>query len=85
MSGHGRAESFDLLKSGTDEIIEDARACLNRTPEERWAMFCSIQRMVAATWEGLSREEMRRRLEVGEKLDPRPEPWWRNIRPEALR
>jgi len=72
---------FDLSR---DEVLEDARSCMNLSPEERWAIFCSIQRMVAATWEGVSREEMRRRLEVGEKLDPRPDPWWKNIRPEAL-
>ena len=75
---------FDPLIAGKDEVLEDAWACFDRTPEERWAMFSSIQRMVAATWEGLSREEMRRRLEIGEKLDPRPDPWWKNIRPEGL-
>jgi hypothetical protein len=76
--------AYDLWSPDRDEILEDARPCLNRTPEERWAMFCSIQRMVAATWEGLSREEMRRRLELGEKLDPPPDPWWKNIPLEAL-
>jgi len=86
MSDQGDRETFALWDPGRDEVLEDARASRNLTPEERWAIFCSIQRMIAATWEGqgLSREEMRRRLEVGEKLDPRPDPWWKNIRPEAL-
>jgi hypothetical protein len=84
VSDRSHPEGFALWDPGRDEIIEDARASRNLTPEQRWAIFCSIQRMVAATWEGLSREEMRRRLEVGEKLDPRPDPWWKNIRPEAL-
>jgi len=67
-----------------DETIEDARTSLGRTFEERWEMFASIQRMVAAAWQGLSDEEIRRRLEIGELLDPRPDPWWKNIRREGL-
>ena len=68
----------DLLPA--DETIADAETSVGRTPEERWAMFVSIQRLVGATWAGLSEDEMRRRLEIGEQLDPRPEPWWKNIR-----
>jgi hypothetical protein len=74
----------ELWASDRDEVIEDARTSTGKTPEERWEMFCSIQRMVAAAWAGLSEEEVRRRLEIGERLDPRPDPWWKNVRPEAL-
>ena len=76
--------TFGFGKDEKDEIVADAETSVGRTPEERYAMFCSIQRMVAAAWAGLSEDEMRRRLEIGERLDPRPEPWWRNVRPEAL-
>jgi hypothetical protein len=43
-------------------------------------MFVSIQKLVAAIWENLSKDEMRRRLEIGERLHPRPEPWWKDIK-----
>jgi len=76
------AERFPL--DPRDEVIADAETSLGRTPEEREAMFRSIQRLVAETWSGLSREEALRRLEIAELLDPRPDPWWRNIKPEGL-
>jgi hypothetical protein len=76
--------SSELWDPERDEVIEDARTSVGKTPEERWEMFCSIQRMVAAAWAGLSDDEVRRRLEIGERLDPRPDPWWVNVRPEAL-
>jgi hypothetical protein len=27
---------------------------------------------------------MRRRLRIAEELDPRPDPWWKDIKPEGL-
>lgn len=80
----GNEVSYQFWDPGRDEVIEDARTSLGKSPEEKWAMFCSIQRMVAAAWAELSEEEVRRRLEIGARLDPRPDPWWKNIRPEAL-
>ena len=76
--------SLGWIGSERDQIAEDAAPSIGLTPRERWEQFVSIQRMVGAAWAGLSEEEMRRRLEIGEKLDPRPEPWWRNVRPEGL-
>ena len=73
----------DRLPDPDDEIIAEAETSVGRTPEERNSMFCSIQRLVGSIWSRLSREEMRRRLEISERLDPRPEPWWRNIRLEG--
>jgi hypothetical protein len=75
----GRAEHHP---DPIDEVIADAETSVGRTPEERNAMFCSIQRLVGSIWSGLSREEQRRRIEISERLDPRPDPWWRNIRRE---
>ena len=77
-------ETFGCEGGEKERVIAEAAPSLGRSPEERWAQFVSIQKMVAATWAGLSEEEKRRRLEIGEKLDPRPDPWWANIRPEAL-
>jgi len=74
----------NLWSSDRDAIIEDAQTSLGRTIEERWAMFCSIQRLVAATWECLSEAEVRRKMQSDDQLDPRPDPWWKNIRPKGL-
>lgn len=65
------------------EILEEARQFRDKTPEERMAIFKDILDMISATWACLPEEERRRRLRIGETLDPRPEPWWRNLRPEA--
>jgi hypothetical protein len=63
-----------------DEVKSDAETSLGKTFEERSLMFASIQRMIGAIWAHLSETEMRRRLEIGERLDPRPEPWWKDIK-----
>ena len=76
--------TFGLPDREKDDIIADAETSLGRDPEERYRTFCSIQRMVAATWEGLTEDEMWRKLTIGEQLDQRPDPWWKNIRREAL-
>ena len=68
-----------------DPTIDDAETSRGRSAEERYAMFCSVQRLSGATWAHLSEAEVQRRLEVGEQLDPRPDPWWKNIKQEALR
>lgn len=65
------------------EILEEARRFREKTPEERMAIFVDILDMISAAWAGLPEEERRRRLRIGETLDPRPEPWWKYLRPEA--
>jgi hypothetical protein len=65
------------------EIMEDARRFRDKTPEERMAIFKDILDMISSVWASLSEEERRRRLRIGERLDPRPDPWWKNLRPEA--
>jgi hypothetical protein len=69
---------------GEDETVSDAKTSLGRTVEERSRMFLGVQSLVAATWAGLSEEEMLRRLRISDELEPRPEPWWRDVRREAL-
>lgn len=65
------------------EILEESRRFRGMTPEERMAVFKDILGMISAAWASLPEEERRRRLRIGESLDPRPDPWWRNLRPEA--
>jgi peptide subunit release factor 1 (eRF1) len=66
------------------EILEDARRFRGMSAEERMDVFKDILEMVSAAWTSLSEDERRRRLRIGESLDPRPDPWWKNVRPEAL-
>jgi hypothetical protein len=73
----------ELPGAGDDEIIAEAETSLGKTHEERAEMFRSIQDLVSAVWAGLSEEEMRRRLEIADLLDPRPDPWWKDVRPEG--
>ena len=67
-----------------DPIIADAETSMDRSPEERYAMFCGIQRLLGEIWENFDREEMLRRLRIGEALDPAPDPWWRDIQSAGL-
>jgi hypothetical protein len=76
--------TFGFDAESYDEIIADSETSLGRTPEERYRMFVGIQRALAAIWEHFDEAEMRRRLRIAEELDRRPEPWWRNVRPESL-
>ncbi len=71
------------LDPSGDPIIADAETSIGRKPEERYLMFASIMRMVDAIWSGLSDEEVRRRLRIAEALDPRPDPWWKDVKPEG--
>jgi hypothetical protein len=62
------------------EILEESRRFRDKTPEERIRIFKDILEMISAAWASLPGEERLRRLRLGETLDPRPEPWWRNLR-----
>ena len=79
-----RIAEFARSLCDRDEIAAEAESSLGRTPEERYEMFRSIQRLLDAIWSGLSDEDMRRRLRIGEEMDPRPEPWWKDVKPEGL-
>jgi hypothetical protein len=48
------------------------------------AMFADLLSTVSAVWQNLSPEERRRRMRITDQLDPRPDPWWKNFRDEAL-
>lgn len=67
-------------------VAADADSSLGRSPDERMALFKSLLRSVDAAWNGLGldEDERRRRIEATSGLEPRPEPWWKDVRPEAL-
>jgi hypothetical protein len=67
-----------------EAIKRDAYSSEGKTPEERIAIFIGLMEAVEALQAHLTPEERARRRRIAELLDPRPEPWWRNIRKEAL-
>lgn len=71
-------------QSERDAIIADARSSEGKSPAERMAMFADLLATVDVLWANLSEEERRRRMRIADQLDPRPEPWWKNLRPEGL-
>jgi hypothetical protein len=62
----------------------DAYSSEGKTFEQRTAMFVGLMRAVNAFRAHLTPEERVRRRQIAEQLDPRPDPWWRNFRKEAL-
>src|SRR5438874_13753701 len=73
-----------LPQSELEVIKRDAYSSENKSPEQRTAMFLDIMEMVDAVQSHLSMEERARRQRIADQLDPRPDPWWRNCRKEAL-
>jgi hypothetical protein len=71
-------------QSELDVIVADAQASLGLTPEQRLAAFVDLMATIDAIQEPLPFEERLRRTEIARQLDPLPDPWWRNFRPEAL-
>jgi hypothetical protein len=68
---------FEAIKRG-------AYSSEGKTPEERTAMFIGLMEAVEAIQSRFSEEERQRRMRIADHLGPRPEPWWRNIRKDAL-
>jgi hypothetical protein len=71
-------------QSELEVIKRDAYSSDGKTFAERTAMFLDIMKMVDAMQSHLSPEERERRSRVADQIDPRPDPWWRNFRKEAL-
>lgn len=84
---YSRSSPMDLLpypqRSERDSIVADARHAIGMTPEERAAVFVGLERTMEAILAHLSPEERRRRREASRLLDPRPTPWWKNLRRSA--
>ena len=72
-----------LTRNERDWIIADAYSSEGKSPEERVQMFADLLATVDAIWAHLSPEERRRRMWIADQLHRRPEPWWKNLRPEA--
>jgi hypothetical protein len=62
----------------------DAFSSEGKTPDERTAMFVDLLMMIEAIQSHLTPEERERRDRIADQIDPRPDPWWHNIRKEAL-
>ena len=73
-----------LGSSQASGIARDALSSEGKTPQQRIAMFADLMDAVEQITASLSAEERLRRSVIALKLDPRPEPWWRNFRAEAL-
>lgn len=56
----------------------DARHVIGMTPEERAEVFVGLDRTMEAILANLLPEDRRR--QVSRLLDPRPTPWWKNLR-----
>jgi hypothetical protein len=70
--------------SEKEAIARDALSSECKTPDERLQMFDDLMEATEAILASIPAEERLRRLLIAVKLDPRPNPWWRNVRPEAL-
>ena len=66
-----------------ESIALEVRHLTALTPAERAAIFTELERTMEAILAGLSEEERSRRRAVASAIDPRPSPWWRNLRSSA--
>ena len=73
-----------FAQSELEAIKRHAQSSEGKSPEERIAMFIDLMNTVEAIHSNLSPEERERRRQIADQLDPRPDPWWRNVRKEAL-
>ena len=71
-------------RSVIESIKNDARSSEGKTPRERMVMFADLLETVDVIWRNLTPADRRRRLSIADQLNRRPEPWWKNIRPEAI-
>ena len=69
--------------SDRESIDADARHVIGMTPEERAEVFVGLERTMEAILANVPPEERRRRREASRLLDPRPTPWWKNLRRSA--
>jgi hypothetical protein len=75
---------FSFRQSDREAIARDALSSEGKSPQERMAMFVSLMATVDAITRSQSPEERVLRLRIAERLDPLPDPWWKNFRQEAL-
>jgi hypothetical protein len=73
-----------LAQTELEAIQRDAFSSEGKSFAERTAMFLGLMEAVDAIQSHFSAEERARRMRIADQLDPRPDPWWRNFRKEAL-
>ena len=47
-------------------------------------MTCDLLRTIDLIWANFSPQEVERRREIHRRIHALPDPWWKNVRPEAL-
>jgi hypothetical protein len=67
-----------------ESIIRDATSSEGKSPEQRIAIFLDLMATVETILSQFPPAERARRLAIADKLQPRPIPWWRNFRREAV-
>jgi hypothetical protein len=70
-------------RSDRESIAADAMHVVGMTPEERAAVFIDLTRTTEAILAGLPAAERCRRRDAARIIDPRPTPWWKNLRQSA--
>lgn len=70
--------------SEIEQTRRDAFSSEGKSFAERTAMFAGIMETVDAIQAHFSIEERVRRMRIADKIDPRPDPWWKNFREEAI-
>jgi len=69
--------------SDRDSTAADAKHVVHMTPEERAAVFIGLERTMESILAALPAAERRRRRDAARLIDPRPTPWWKNLRRSA--
>lgn len=72
-----------LHRGDRDSTAANAKHVVHMTPEERAAVFVGLDRTMEAILADIPAPERRRRRDAAVLLDPRPKPWWKNLRRSA--
>jgi hypothetical protein len=70
-------------RSDRDSTAADAKHVVHMTPEERAAVYIGLERTMESILAALPAAERRRRRDAARLIDPRPTPWWKNLRRSA--
>ena len=70
-------------RSDRDSTVAGARHAIQMTSEERAAVFIGLARTMESILTALPAAERQRRRDAARLIDPRPTPWWKNLRRSA--
>jgi hypothetical protein len=73
-----------VAKSIWKSTARDAYSSEGKSPRERAEMLVELFATSDALQVQLTSAERARRAKIADRLDPRPEPWWKNFRAETL-